>query len=379
MRISILNKTAGGISEGYRKYLENIIFRMASHPEISALLVGMPDTIDISEWQKKFPSVYWLSMKSNLLSFFGLDREAKKKVTTFSPSVVFIPTSRFLRINAIPTVTMVRNMEPLIWKDKNPLFEKIINRLRERATYNSSVKANRIIAVSHFVKECIEKKWKIDANKIGVVYHGIKLTQKQNGHCPNSIPASWKGEFLFIAGSIRPSRGLEDVIYALRYFSEKSRIRGLAIAGEISLYMKGYQKKLKLLIQAHNLSSRVCWTGQLDDAEMTWCYRNCKIFIMTSRVEACPNIALEAMANRCIIVSTKNPPMPELFGDSAVYYPEKDGKALAEEIHKILNWDNRTLIERSKHSENRAIKFSWHDCAEKTIAELKKAVEISDV
>ena len=367
------------MSEGYRKYLRNIISRMAHHPDVSALLVALPKTIDISEWRKEFPSVYWISIKSNLFSFFSLDPESKKKIVMFSPSVVFTPTSRFLRIKGIPSVTMVRNMEPLIWNGENPLFEKIINLLREKIAYNSSMKATRIIAVSHFVREFIEKKWKIDPEKIAVAYHGIGLPENENDHCPNSIPPSWEGEFLFTAGSIRPARGLEDVIHTLTYLPEISHVRGLAIAGEAPSHMKAYKKKLRLLIEKNNLSSRVCWTGKLDDAEMRWCYQHCKIFVMTSRVEACPNIALEAMANGSIIISTKNPPMPEFFADTAIYYPEGDAKVLAEKIQNIFDWDKATLNEMSKNAKNRIIELSWDACVEKTLAELKKAAEISRV
>jgi len=367
------------MSEGYRKYLQHLVPRMAHHPGVSDLIVGVHEKIDFLEYQKNFPFTHWFSMSPSPWSMSGMNDEVRGKMRAFGPDVVFIPTARFWGMKGVPTVTMVRNMEPLMWNSENPLFEKIRNQLRKRDAYDSSIRASRVIAVSHFVKEFIQNRWKIDPKKIGVVYHGTELTENENGHCPNSIPASWKSEFLFTAGSIRPARGLEDVIYALRYLVPKYPIRGLVIAGEPPPSMRGYQSKLTLLIRKNNLTSNVCWTGKLDDIEMTWCYQNCKIFVMTSRVEACPNIALEAMANGCITVSTKNPPMPEFFGDTTTYYPHKDAKALAQEIQKILNWDNQTLNERSKNSKKRAIEFSWDACVEKTIVELKKAVEISGV
>ena len=139
--------------------------------------------------------------------------------------------------------------------------------------------------------------------------------------------------------------------------------------------MIGYKKKLEDWIQTNNLSDRICWTGSLNEKEMTWCYQNCSAFVMTSRVEACPNIALEAMAHGCVCISTKTPPMPEFFKNAAVYYPPRDGQSLAEAIKAVLAWDDSQRKAMSEKAKRRAAAFSWDVCAEKTVAELEKAAE----
>jgi glycosyltransferase involved in cell wall biosynthesis len=56
-------------------------------------------------------------------------------------------------------------------------------------------------------------------------------------------------------------------------------------------------------------------------------------------VEACPNIVLEAMSYECISISADNPPLPEIFGDVAVYYPSKKTNVLAMRIGDVLNYN----------------------------------------
>jgi len=142
--------------------------------------------------------------------------------------------------------------------------------------------------------------------------------------------------------------------------------------------MISYQNKLKKWIQAHNFSLKIFWASSLNEKEMGWCYRNCKIFVMTSRVEACPNIVLEAMSHGCISISSDDPPLPEIFCDAAIFYPPKRGELLAEVIQTVLEWDNYQRKEISKKAIKRAAKFSWDITVEKLLIEFKKAIESLD-
>lgn len=216
------------------------------------------------------------------------------------------------------------------------------------------------------------KRWGIPGDRIGMVYHGIDAPKKNDGVRPISVPESWKGRFLFTAGSIRPARGLEDALWAINYLvSQNAEIEGIVIAGEVPTNMIPYQKKLKNWIKKHNLSSKVFWAGNLNENEMAWCYQNCRAFVMTSRVESFGQVALEAMSYGCVCVATDNPCLPEIFGDAALFYTPKDGKALAEMIQTVLAWDENQCKAASERAIKRAGEFSWDICVEKTVTALE--------
>ena len=101
---------------------------------------------------------------------------------------------------------------------------------------------------------------------------------------------------------------------------------------------------------------------------MRWCFENARAFVMTSRVEACPNIALEAMVAGAVIVSADNPPLPEIFDDAALFtYASGSASTLAQRIAAVdaLSADARaTAMARSKA---RARSFDWARTADRTI------------
>lgn len=378
MRIAMLNITAGGLSSGYKKYLKNTIPRLAFHPKVSKLLVGIPETMDISAWIAKFTLVEWIPLNTQSFPWQNIGGKARRKISQFKPDVIFIPTGRFLKIDSVPVVNMIHNMEPLAnINEGNPFLEKIRNWGRAKLSKKAVQDADLVIAVSEYVRDFLEKYWNIPRSKMRVIYHGLNQPYDGNNVKPLVIPETWNGKFLFTAGAIRPSRGLEDIISAINYLvsEDMHHIDNVIIAGTTYSTMSKYRQGLQKMMEKNKISNHIFFAGNLNEQEMNWCYQNCSAFIMTSRIEACPNVALEAMSHGCLCISADNPPLPEIFKDAAIYYPPKDVKALAELIRDTLSWDNQQRTEISGQARKRAAKFSWDITAEKTVNELRKAIE----
>ena len=380
MRIAMLNITAGGLSSGYKKYLENTIPRLASHPKVSKLLVGFPETMDISAWKVRFTFVEWISLKTQSFPWQNIGGAARRKISQFKPDVLFIPTGRFLKIYSVPVVNMIHNMEPLANINKrNPYLVRIKNRVRAKLAKKAVQNADLVIAVSEYVRDFLGKTWNIPRSKMSVIYHGLNYSDDRNNVKPVVIPESWNGKFLFTAGAIRPSRGLEDIISAIDYLvSEDTHyIDNIIIAGTTHSTMNKYRHSLQKTIEKKRINDHIFFAGNLNEQEMNWCYQNCAAFIMTSRVEACPNVALEAMSHGCLCISADNPPLPEIFAEGALYYQSKNGKSLVEAIQTVFSWDNHQRHRSSKLAKQRAADFSWDITANETVQELEKVIDES--
>jgi glycosyltransferase involved in cell wall biosynthesis len=104
---------------------------------------------------------------------------------------------------------------------------------------------------------------------------------------------------------------------------------------------------------------------------MTWCFRRCAAFLMTSRVEACPNTALEALAAGAITISVRNPPMPEFFRSAAVYYDAGFPEQLAAATERGLAFSREDQKRMRNEAQNRAAYFTWEKTAEHTVSELE--------
>lgn len=374
MRIAIHNITSGGMSSGYKKFLGNVIPRLSAHPSVSCLFITIPEDINL-KIKHSYSNVSWYPYSQNWLSR-AVNQAVCKALEGFDPDVIFIPTARMFKFREIPVITMLQNMEPIVYRGSNPLQERIINWIRAKDACRSLKSSTRIIAVSKFVKESLIKKLNVTPDKISMVYFGTNDMNGKNKERPESVPAEWDGRFLFTAGSIRPSRGLEVLLRAFSALKERNGISGLVIAGETPPRMGHYYSRLNELIRKYSLDNRVYFTGLIDREEMIWCYKNCYAFVMTSRVEACPNIALEAMSNGCICISDDNKPLPEIFGESAVYYPSKSWKILADTIYKVSEWDSSKRKKESVNAIERASQFSWDICADRLVSEMKKAIEL---
>lgn len=366
------------MSWGYRKYLQNIIPRMAFNPAVENILCASPKALNVQIWFDQLPNVEFISCRPYHFLRCGLDINLKRNLEDFSPDVIFVPTERYFRFRKIPVVRMLQNMGPFAGGiEGNPLREKVKLWLQAIDAKKAIKKSDRVIAISKFVCRFLNQKWNIPKNKIRLVYYGIDTPEKNNKrHRPSFIAKRQIDQFLFAAGLIRPYRGLEDALLALKHLSSKlSNVPSLVIAGLTTPDMMTYKRRLEEWVQNHNLLSKVCWVDHLNEKEMVWCYRNCCAFLMTSRVESFGMIAGEAMSHGCICISADNPCLPELFDDAATFYPPKNWKALAETIKDVLAWNDNQRKIMSEKAKRRSSEFSWDVCAEKTVAELVKAVE----
>lgn len=377
MKIAIINLTSGGMSEGYRKYLKNILPRMAANNIVEGVLCATPSTIDIQNCFNFMPKVNFITCKSFNFIYYAPEYELKKALEKFSPGVIFIPVERYFKFDKVPIVNMIQNMEPFAEVIYEKSFYNTCRLNIQRIIAKRAVeKSDRVIAISKYVKGFLLNKWNISEDKIGLVYHGIELPQLKEYIRPKNIPKDWDGNFLFTAGSIRPARGLEDILEAMKHLIlEKVDIKGLIIAGENELKMLPYRKKLEEWIKRNNLSLKIYWTGKLSEKEMSWCYTNCKIFVMTSRVESFGMIAGGAMTHGCVCISADSPCLPEIFGEAAVFYPHNKVEFLAETIRSVSEWDNYQREEASKKARKRAAEFSWDITVERLLKELKKTIE----
>lgn len=375
----MLNVTAGGMSGGYRTYLSRLVPRLVGHADVEALLVGMPETIDVSEWRERAPSVQWVSLRCALVTRGReVGPEARKAIEQFSPDVVFVPTTRHFAWNGTPVVSMVRNMMPAAPGLTAYPVERVRTWARLRQMRSAVHRSDRVIAISQFVRDYLTDDIGLDRTRVGVVYHGIDPVDERDMRQPVAVSHELTGRFVFTAGLIYPYRGLEDLIEAWGHLRTGSDRPPLVIAGKIGQGMKRYYRKLVGMVEGKGLTPHIRFVGVLDRGEMAWCYRNCAAFVMTSRVEACPNIALEAMAHGCVCISTDNPPMPEIFGESARYYRAGAADQLAQHIRDVLALpaERRQPIRCDVLA--RAGKFTWDLCCQRTIEQLQQAIANHD-
>jgi len=373
MRLAILNLTGGGMCGGYRKYLKNVIPRFAQHRVIESLLCAAPASLRIQEWFGLIKNVKFVNCQP-FKPLFQYDKKLMKYLDDFCPDVLFVPMERYYKYKSVPLVNMIQNMLPFVSIKNNTFCERLRNYVQKIIAQDAVMRSDRVIATSYHVKNYLTGELNSSEERIGLVYFGVDAVSNNEGDRPVSIPANWGSDFLFTCGSIDPYRGLEDIVFALKALSSYGKDVKLIIAGETRDSMAGYKKKIERLINKYGLSNKIYWAGRLDSQQMSWCYQNCRVLIVSSRVEAIPNIALEAMAHGCVIVAANNPPFPELFRNSALYYELSKEVSLAKKVQEVLNWDSEKRKEAQEIAKSEAKRFNWDMSVDKTVNELIKAM-----
>jgi glycosyltransferase involved in cell wall biosynthesis len=267
---------------------------------------------------------------------------------------------------------MVQNIEPLqkaIYP--MPLMWRLRLLALRREHRLACRQATRVLAVSNHTKAELCRRFGLSADTVDVVHHGVDFDEGPACRPSLEIP----GDFLFAAGSIVPYRGYEDCIRAIARLREwNGDTPALVLAGTGATLAEPYERMLRALAKALHVEDRVIWAGQLSRDRMNWCYRNARLFIQSSRAEACPNIQLEAIGNGCLCVSCDHPPMPEISQDAAFYYRVGDDMALAQRIRETLNLDPDEAAAARARARHRAAELSWDATAQRTLDVLCRAV-----
>ena len=376
MRIALINLTGGGMSGGYRKYLLNMLPRLAGHPKVDSVLCASPLGLGVPMHFQNLSKVKFVDCETFRFGRHNPGPLLERSLRDFDPHVLFLPVERAVDFGTVPSVTMLQNMAPLMPFNGSGLGGKLRGGAQYFETKLAVRRATNVIAVSCFVKDFLVGRWGVPPSKVEVICFGSNQPSVQAVR-PPSLLHERSGGFIFTAGSAEPYRGWEDLIEALK----EAALRGmepvqLVIGGAAGNEPSPYVRRLRRLADESGVGDRVCWAGALNESEMAWCFGHCLAFVMTSRVESFGFVSLEALAHGCQCIAAENPPSPEIFGDQAVYYKSGNARSLAEAIGIVLGRSAAERGEMALRSVERAARFSWDVAVEKTVETLGRAIRL---
>ncbi len=100
--------------------------------------------------------------------------------------------------------------------------------------------------------------------------------------------------------------------------------------------------------RALGIADRVTFAGLVDNQRVADYYAAADLFVLPSLLEACPTVAVEALASGTPVVSSDNPggvELAALFGDNVAVVPRENASALAEALVAFLHVKRRTSRE----------------------------------
>ena len=372
--MKVLFNCISSVSGGGQAYLKNISSLLAfrfqdeqrhelfflAHIAQAELLYGVPEK-----------NMIWISgsRPEGLHRIVWERRNLSRILDELSIDVLFTPYQVATHIKSVKNVLMIRNMEPFLFGGfKYSISTWLRNKILANMSADCLSSADRVIGVSQFASDYLSRT-NLSSNRIKTIYHGSPLLpQFASTQFDRLVKLGICSDFIFTCGSMLPYRRCEDVIRAFNlcipYLPDNIF---LVIAGTGT--DAGYARMISKLINASPRPSRILTLGSVPWVTMVELYQHCKICVIATEIEACPNIALEAMAAGCSIISSNIPPLPEIFDQCAISYEARDVFDLSQKILNLIN-DKNLREKLSNKAVLRARDFSWSDCVDKTYSAL---------
>ena len=186
--------------------------------------------------------------------------------------------------------------------------------------FNSDV----IVVPSQYVKSEILKNFTVDKEKIRAVHYGIDHIHV----CKQTIKR--ENSFIYI-GQNRPHKNVQSILKAAAYFIRRHPDYKLKlIGGDFCKESHGFA--------TYGLGDSLVLKGFISDDELALEYASAKAIIHVSHEEGFGFTPLEAMMNRCAVISSKTPIAEEILGELPIYVKDYDDpdsieQAMEEAIH----------------------------------------------
>lgn len=218
-------------------------------------------------------------------------------------------------------------------------------------------KASHIIAISQNTKDDIVELYKIDENKITVVYLGTSICLNESATTTTSAPEN----YILFVGNRNSYKNFNFFINAIKPLLLEDKNLFLVCAGSVS-----FTAEENSVIAQLGLSDKVVHFPLVDDAVMMNLYSGALCFVFPTLYEGFGIPVLEAFACGCPAILSDTSSLPEVGGDAALYFDPEDAESILETVKRVVY--NTDLADNLRKKGFEQLKhFSWEKCAEQTL------------
>ena len=352
------SKSGGGVT-----YLRNILPHLAAMPELELHLLLHKDQLElfypVSETVNViltnfrpgfFRTLMWEQLAIPLYAW-SMGADVVYSPANYGP--VFARNHVISLSNAISVIRFTRTLRPILyWLALGC------------ATFISLFSAKKAIAVSGYMKRLLT--FGSLRKKTLVVPHSVRPV------APDRMHGIKPGADILAVSDIYIQKNYHTLLRAHAILTKKTPELRLVIAGREIDFV--YAQSLRELTRELGLEDNVVFLGHVETDELLELYQSCRIFVFPSLVESFGMPLLEAMAVGAPIACSNTAAMPEVLGDTGVYFDPNDKKDIAAKIEELLS-SEKLCAKLGKNAAERARSFSWADAAAQTCEVLREAAE----
>ncbi|MFH2136432.1 MAG: glycosyltransferase family 1 protein [Patescibacteria group bacterium] len=253
-------------------------------------------------------------------------------------------------------------------------------------------KAKKIIAVSKNTKKDITEIFKINPEKVEVIYEGVEfrnLPKKSESACgidsevcfeDLKIKYGLKDDYVLFLGTIEPRKNIAalvrafcDVVCKNKNLEKKYQ---LVLAGARGWKYKDVFKEIEACQKKLGTDGEIKYIGYVPGREKFTLIKGATCFVFPSFYEGFGLSVLEALSLGVPTITSNKSSLSEIAGQAAMLVDPEKASEISEALEKILT-DKNLREELGKGGINQAGKFSWKKCAEETLDVYKKVVTVA--
>ncbi len=372
MRIAIDTRLLGyGNHSGVEEYAQNIVQELTTQNKSDQFIFfhnglriqTLPKILDSN---KNTETINWhLPNRLLDLSFgLGLIQPKLKADVFFSPNLSSLQTK-------IPYVVTIHDLSFMHY----PEFFTPLTRAWHLARIAINCKqATHTITDCEFTKNDLINLFKIDPDKISVIYLGLDAQFKKLAPDNEQILNFKKTHnlnfpFVLYLGTLEPRKNILAIIRAFNILKRNKALKNLhlILAGKKGwLYKSIFQEISRSLFQKD-----IIFFGPVKNDERVLLYNLAEAFVYPSFFEGFGLPPLEAQACGVPVVASDRTSLAETLTGSALLINPWKINDLAEKLEFILTSHKERNLLIKKGLEN-AKRFNWHTAGQATMAILKK-------
>ena len=247
-------------------------------------------------------------------------KEQPSILHTHLPRADMAGACRRLLHPSLPWVCSVHDIHDKSWAGRwtLPLFNVIWRR------------ADRVIAISHAVKDWLVNERAVPDEKVSVIHYGIEAERFSRSQLDLKKQWALKGKLVIgTIGRLEPRKGHDSLLYAMAELKKMVPAVALVIAGHDPW---GYGKELQALIDRLDLRKEARLVGfQSDIAAFL---STIDVFAFATQSEGFGQVVIEAMAAGKPVVASKIAPLTEIIreGETGLLVSRDDPRAIANAV-----------------------------------------------
>ena len=224
-----------------------------------------------------------------------------------------------------------------------------------------TIQTNHIIVPSNYWRQFILDKYQINPQKITTTYEALDpkfLTFKDNRYQPNPK------NYLIYTGTLYPHKNIDVIIHALKHLPN--------IQLKIISPKNAFTDKLLTQAKKYGVDHQVNFLGFLKDRQFPKIYNQALCLVHPSLMEGFSLTGLEAMALNCPVISSNRSCLPEIYGNSVIYFDPTNPNDLVQKINLLKTTHLRhQLVHKGK---NQIKNYSWLQTAKQTLNVYQKVL-----